>query len=201
MHASHLLKRVDKDSRGILSRGDPDITQYTWDHRNRLVKVEHRSSYAAAVDRVVEYACDYANRWVYRRLDDDGDGHAEQGRIFIYDGNQIVMDFWRTNSGDMQVGHLRERYIWGPAVGASVLEKMFVYTVGGRRGGERRSQRPNCCHRVFGYRPAIVRFGTASANCRSRRHHARPAFGVPVTRSSIEEHPIPSAKSGGKAPR
>jgi RHS repeat-associated protein len=85
--------------------------------------VEHRSSYAAAVDHVIEYAYDYANRWVYKRLDDDGDGHAEQRRIFIYDGNQIVMDFWRTNSGDMQVGQLRERYLWGPAVDQILAEE------------------------------------------------------------------------------
>jgi RHS repeat-associated protein len=57
------------------------------------------------------------------RLDDDGDGHAEQRRIFIYDGNQIVMDFWRTNSGDMQVGHLRQRYLWGPAVDQILAEE------------------------------------------------------------------------------
>ncbi|MBC7350771.1 MAG: RHS repeat-associated core domain-containing protein [Thermogutta sp.] len=72
---------------------------------------------------MVEYAYDYANRWVYKRLDDDGDGHAEQRRIFIYDGNQIVMDFWRTNSGDMQVGHLRQRYLWGPAVDQILAEE------------------------------------------------------------------------------
>ncbi|ASV76677.1 hypothetical protein THTE_4076 [Thermogutta terrifontis] len=114
---------IDTNANGQLDAGDTDITQYTWDHRNRLTKVEHRSSYAAAVDHVVEYAYDYANRWVYKRLDDDGDGHAEQRRIFIYDGNQIVMDFWRTNSGDMQVGHLRQRYLWGPAVDQILAEE------------------------------------------------------------------------------
>ncbi|MEJ5312506.1 MAG: RHS repeat-associated core domain-containing protein [Anaerolineae bacterium] len=108
---------------GPTNAGDTDITQYTWDHRNRLTKVEHRASYAAAVDHVVEYAYDYVNRWVYKRLDDDGDGHAEQRRIFVYDGNQIVMDFWRTNSGNMQIGHLRERYLWGPAVDQILAEE------------------------------------------------------------------------------
>jgi len=96
--------------------GGGDITQYTWDHRNRLVKVEHRPGYAAAVDKVVEYAYDYQNRWVRKRLDADGDGHTDQRRLFVYDGNQIVMDFRRANSGNMQIGHLRERYLWGPAV-------------------------------------------------------------------------------------
>jgi len=33
------------------------------------------------------------------------------------------MDFWRTNSGDMQVGHLRQRYLWGPAVDQILAEE------------------------------------------------------------------------------
>ncbi|MBC7353892.1 MAG: hypothetical protein H5U08_16150, partial [Thermogutta sp.] len=40
---------IDTNANGQLDSGDRDITQYTWDHRNRLTKVEHRSSYAAAV--------------------------------------------------------------------------------------------------------------------------------------------------------
>ncbi|GAB6184561.1 RHS repeat domain-containing protein [Thermopirellula anaerolimosa] len=103
--------------------GGGDITQYTWDHRNRLVKVEHRASYAAAVDKVVEYAYDYQNRWVRKRLDADRDGHTDQRRLFAYDGNQIVMDFWRANSGDLEIGHLRERYLWGPAVDQILAEE------------------------------------------------------------------------------
>jgi YD repeat-containing protein len=33
---------IDVNQNGQLDSGDTDITQYTWDHRNRLVKVEHR---------------------------------------------------------------------------------------------------------------------------------------------------------------
>ncbi len=117
------LRFIDANQNGQLDAGDTDITQYNWDHRNRLVKVEHRASYAAAVDRVIENAYDYANRWVRRRLDSDGDGHTDQRRIFVYDGNQIVLDFWRANSGDLQVGHLRERYLWGPAVDQILAEE------------------------------------------------------------------------------
>jgi len=46
----------------------------------------------------------------------DGDGTVHRRQIFAYDGNQIVMNFWRANSGDLQIGHLRERYLWGPAM-------------------------------------------------------------------------------------
>jgi len=114
---------IDANQNGQLDSGDTDITEYTWDHRNRLVKVEHRPGYAAAVDKVVEYAYDYENRWVRKRLDADGDGHTDQRRLFAYDGNQIVLDFWRANSGDLQVGHLRERYLWGPAVDQILAEE------------------------------------------------------------------------------
>ncbi len=36
---------------------------------------------------------------------------------------QIVLDFWRANSGDMQIGHLRNRYLWGPAVDQILAEE------------------------------------------------------------------------------
>ncbi len=53
----------------------------------------------------------------------DGEGHLDGRRIFIYDGNQIVMDFRRANSQNMQIGHLRERYLWGPAVDQILAEE------------------------------------------------------------------------------
>ena len=55
-------KFIDTNQNGRLHAGDTDITQYTWDHRNRLAKVEHRPTYAEAVDRVIENAYDFQNR-------------------------------------------------------------------------------------------------------------------------------------------
>ena len=36
---------------------------------------------------------------------------------------QVLMDFWRANSQDMQVGHLRQRYLWGLAVDQILAEE------------------------------------------------------------------------------
>ena len=36
------------------------------------------------------------------------------------------MDFWRANSGDRQVGHLRQRYLWGPAVDQILADNTFL---------------------------------------------------------------------------
>lgn len=90
-------KFIDANQNGQLDARDTDITQYTWDHRNRLAKVEHRPTYAEAVDRVIENAYDFQNRSRPPALDADSDGHTDQRRIFAYDGNQIVLDFWRNN--------------------------------------------------------------------------------------------------------
>jgi len=60
---------IDANQNGQLDAGDTDITEYTWDHRNRLVKVEHRAGYGAAVDRVIENHYDSENRWVRRAID------------------------------------------------------------------------------------------------------------------------------------
>jgi RHS repeat-associated protein len=114
---------IDNNQNGQLDQGDSDITKYNWDHRNRLYKVQHQASYGAAVDWVIRYSYDYENRLVRRRMDGDGDGSYEQKRAFVYDGNQIVMDFQRTGSGNIQATDLRWRYLWGPAVDQILAEE------------------------------------------------------------------------------
>jgi len=60
------------------------ITRYTWDHRNRLTRVEQFADHAAfeaqQPDRVVEYAYDFGNRWVRRVVDTDGAGSGHSAR-------------------------------------------------------------------------------------------------------------------------
>ena len=120
------LRFIDANQNGQLDAGDTDITQYTWDHRNRLTKVQHRSSYGAAVDWVVRYWYDYQNRLVRKLGDLDGDGDYEQKQNFAYDGNQIVLDFRRTGSGQVQAGDLEWRYLWGAAVDQILAEENGV---------------------------------------------------------------------------
>ncbi|GIX01674.1 MAG: hypothetical protein KatS3mg112_0611 [Thermogutta sp.] len=102
---------------------DTDITQYNWDHRNRLVKVQRRSSYGAAVDWVIRYWYDYQNRLVRKLGDLNGAPDYEHKQNFAYDGNQVVMDFRRTGSGLVQTGDLEWRYLWGPAVDQILAEE------------------------------------------------------------------------------
>jgi len=114
---------IDNNQNGQLDQGDTDITKYNWDHRNRLYKVQHQASYGAAVDWVIRYSYDYQNRLVWRRMDGNGDGDYEQKRVFVYDGNQMVMDFQRTGAGNIQASNLKWRYLWGPAVDQILAEE------------------------------------------------------------------------------
>ncbi|MGB4727484.1 MAG: RHS repeat-associated core domain-containing protein [Thermogutta sp.] len=66
---------------------------------------------------------DYQNRLVWRRMDGNGDGDYEQKRVFVYDGNQVVMDFQRTGAGNIQASNLKWRYLWGPAVDQVLAEE------------------------------------------------------------------------------
>ncbi len=75
--------------------GDTDMTQYPWDHRNRLVKSRRVGALhprqARAAFPVGVIACVQSTHptcyWVRKAVDSDGDGHLDGRRIFLYDGN------------------------------------------------------------------------------------------------------------------
>ena len=102
---------------------DTDITIYTWDNRDRLTSVTHYADYNAYTgtvpyntptpDMVVTYTYDLFNRWIGETVTNGGT--TTQTR-YVYDGNQIVMQFQGTGSGSLQANNLSDRYLWGPAV-------------------------------------------------------------------------------------
>jgi RHS repeat-associated protein len=86
------------------------VTEYVWDHRNRLVAVVERLSEGGPVVQSVEYVYDSQNRWIGKSVDADGDGPEEASDThFVYQGNQIVLQI----DGE---GQVTNRYLWGPAV-------------------------------------------------------------------------------------
>ena len=107
---------VDNDSSGTLNSGDTSITEYEWDHRNRLTKVTERSTYGGAATKIVEYAYDYGQRWVRKTLDTDADGTIEESQLFVHDNGQIVLDFQKTGTADAGNSDLAHRYLWGGSV-------------------------------------------------------------------------------------
>ena len=61
------------------------------------------------------YTYDMFNRWIGETVT-DGSGTVTINRKFVYDGNQIVLQFDSTASGDLAAANLSHRYLYGPAV-------------------------------------------------------------------------------------
>ena len=86
------------------------VTDYEWDHRNRLVRVTDRPSTAGPITQTVQHTYDPFNRWITKQVDPDGDGpQSADITHYEYDGNQIVLELNESNS-------ITHRYLWGPAV-------------------------------------------------------------------------------------
>jgi RHS repeat-associated protein len=113
---NRLARFVDNDSSGTLNTGDTNITEYEWDHRNRLTKVTTRATYGGAATKIVEYAYDFGNRWVRKVLNSDGNGTANASTIFVHDDNQIALQFDDVGSGNLTDDDLSHRYLRGPTV-------------------------------------------------------------------------------------
>ena len=102
---------------GVLGAGDTNITEYEWDHRNRLTTVTDRATDGGPATQSVEYGYDYLNRWVSTTVDLDGDGSADvpESTYFVHAGDQLDGVGQIVLSLD-STGQPTHRYLWGPAV-------------------------------------------------------------------------------------
>jgi YD repeat-containing protein len=67
-----------------------EITDYTWDYRNRLTAVTTKDS-AGSITKSVEYTYDVYDRRIAKAIDLDGEGTAPtQTERFVYDGEHII---------------------------------------------------------------------------------------------------------------
>ncbi len=106
--------------------GDKNITTYAWDNRNRLVQVTSYDTYAhyhaGIALQTVTYIYDASDRWVGKTVA----GATTTQTRFIYDGNQIVLQF--DGSGTLAAGSLSHRYLWGPAVNQLLADEQVTNT-------------------------------------------------------------------------
>ena len=109
---------VDANANGLLDAGDTDITEYQWDHRNRLVRVTDRAAYGGAATQVVEYTYDYLDRRIRKTVDADGDGTVDEYAYQAHRGDHLALEFTdpdglADDTHDPAVAH---RYLYGAAV-------------------------------------------------------------------------------------
>ena len=115
-------KFIDNNHDGVLDAGDTDVTEYTWDARERLTKVTDYAVEGGPATEVVDYLYDVENHWIGETIDSNGDGQIDHQTRFAYDGNQIVLQFDKDVSGAtgsasaLTVADLSHRYLWQPDV-------------------------------------------------------------------------------------
>ncbi len=129
-------KFSDVDQSGTLTTGDTEITEYTWDSRNRLTEIRDYATFAAlsgnSPTQVVDYLYDVENRWIGENIDFDGDGVVDHQIRFAYDGNQIVLQFDKAGTGDVTGTDLSHRYLWQPqAVDQLMADEQLLPASGG----------------------------------------------------------------------
>ena len=121
-------------------------TLYTWDNRNRLTEVTYENK-SSQITSTVQYTYDVENRWIGETVTTyTTPGNLSAGTTtqqeFVYDGNQIVLQFSNTSSFTTGQGtlspltgsDLSERYLWGPAVDQLLRKRCRSQ----RREGKRR---------------------------------------------------------------
>jgi RHS repeat-associated protein len=97
-----------------------EITEYTWDHRNRLIRVSTRTTDNGLLTTDTSYVYDTQNRWIARSHDSDGDGpHEPADTHFVYEANQIILQLNAT-------GAVANRYLWGPAVDQILADEQIT---------------------------------------------------------------------------
>jgi RHS repeat-associated protein len=99
------------------------VGRYTWDHRNRLTKVEIFSETTGAAVRTVTHAYDLNNRRISRFVDEGSNGSIENRDYFYYDGDNVVL----TLAQNMNVEH---RYLHGPKVDQILADEAFDESTG-----------------------------------------------------------------------
>ena len=90
---------------------DDSMTEYSWDHRNRLTKVVERATGSGgAITKQTDYKYDVFNRRISKSYDADGAGGGSAAvSRYVYDGHNIVLQFDGSNT-------LTHRYLHGPSI-------------------------------------------------------------------------------------
>ena len=92
---------------------DDYTTIYTWDYRNELTGVTTENN-AGQVTQQVAYAYDAFGRLVGKVV--SVPGQADQKTAFVYDGEQIALQFDGSGASDLAASNLSHRYLSGPAI-------------------------------------------------------------------------------------
>jgi RHS repeat-associated protein len=125
MLTENATSRFTYDAEGNLvtqaDKATGHVTQYTWDHRNRLTRVQTWDK--TTLLRQIDYRYDVLDRRIEKSVNSDGQGGPEVVERFVYNGDHIALAF----NGNNQ---LTNRYLHGPGIDMILADEAFSPTTG-----------------------------------------------------------------------
>jgi uncharacterized protein RhaS with RHS repeats len=95
------LRYAYDEEGNIVKRTDPDGNerQLIYDYRNRLTEVKDYTGTIAGgtLRQHVKYEYDTFNRRIARWADTNGNGASDREEFYVYDGDDVVLDFVDAN--------------------------------------------------------------------------------------------------------
>jgi RHS repeat-associated protein len=96
-----------------------EVTEYTWDYRNRLTQVTVKNAVQTIIKQV-NFTYDALNRRIEKKIDSDGSGpNPASIERFIYDRDHIKLVFNGSNT-------LTRRYLHGPMIDQILADENVV---------------------------------------------------------------------------
>jgi len=113
-----------------------DVTEYEWDHRNRLERITEHPSLGAPASKTIEYTYDVFDRRITKTVDMDGNDPTEHAYrdVYIYDGQHIALELRDDDADDSdsngtdEAPALSHRYLHGPAVDQILADEQVTST-------------------------------------------------------------------------
>jgi RHS repeat-associated protein len=100
-----------------------EIVTYLWDHRNRLTRVEFRTTAGGAITKSASYTYDPLDRRIVKTIDPDGAGpNPATIERYVYDRDHIWLCFDGNNT-------LTNRYLYGPTIDMALADDRITTAV------------------------------------------------------------------------
>lgn len=100
------------------------LTTYSWDYRDRLTDVYFYNN-SSVLTSHVHYIYDVLNHRISKSIDSTGSGSYDRIEDYVYDGNEVVLDFADPDGAGPQSVALATRYLNGPG-NTLVTDQVFA---------------------------------------------------------------------------
>ncbi|WP_162006893.1 RHS repeat protein, partial [Roseimaritima sediminicola] len=104
-----------------------EVTEYAWDHRNRLVLVTERASAGGTITQQVEFIYDAFDQRVGKRVDSDGDGTWDRDEAFVWADGQTMLRFVDSDGEAVSESfRVANRYLYGDVVDEVLADEQYA---------------------------------------------------------------------------